>query len=281
MTVTPKALNQHTRASFVRRGVEENEITKHVIDACMPYFPKSTQVIGGYVDVGKQYWKANFHWEYLLSYIDKALALGLDAGLTKAATAIRAVHAKNPPNPDKGYMASRVMGIPKDSSSKELMVKRWVTTKQSKKDFKRVIDKANLLKGLTEKQQKSWLLAVAPVARPGTSKHSTGYALDLYGDNKENARISASLGASLVFPEGSHVHVEFAKGVGGKPLPRIGAAAATAPAHDVHYTEDACVLSPVELAQLKQSLSDAPATGAFGDDVPYLGVLKGLLDRIM
>jgi len=280
MAPTPQLLNQHSRATFVRRGVEENEITKFVIDAVMPYFPKGTQVIGGYVDDAKQFWKVNFHWEYLLSHLDKALAQKLDEPLKKCVTAIRAVLTKNPPNPDKGYMQSRVMGKPVDQSSKSKIEQRWATVRQCKKDFKRVLDKGALLKGMSDKVRKAWLLAVAPVARPGTSKHGKGYALDLYGDNKQTQLISAALGASLVFPEGSHVHVEFGNGVAGKPLPRPRTAEGPEPVGPVvtgHYAEDACVLSPAELAELKAALRSAPATGHFADDVSFLDKIRNLL----
>lgn len=282
MDTGPKLLNQHTRATFVRQGVETNEITEAVIKACMPYYPRTVKVIGGYVDDSKQYWKANFHWEYLLRYMDKALAMDIDEKYEKCVKAIRAVHTKNRPNPDKGYTASRVMGQPKDASSKETIIARWKTVKQSKKDFRRVLDRSGLLGTMKKKEKKQWLLAVAPVARPGTSKHSRGWALDLYGDNAEIKKISHSLHASLVYPEGSHVHVEFAKGVNGKPLPGIHKAAAVAPhpAADPHYTADSCVLLPGELGELMQDLRNARVTGDFSDGVTYADILGEVLDDI-
>ena len=62
-------------------------------------------------------------------------------------------------------------------------------------------------------KEKMWWLAVAPVAPPGDSKHGSGCALDIAGNNAETTRISNVLGATLVFDEASHVHVEWQRGV--------------------------------------------------------------------
>ena len=56
-------------------------------------------------------------------------------------------------------------------------------------------------------------LAAAPVASPGKSKHGSGYALDIQGDNAAIKSLCSGLGATLVFDEKSHVHVEFKNGV--------------------------------------------------------------------
>lgn len=269
-------LNVQSRASFVRKSVEENDVTKVVIDRIMPYFPKGSQVIGGWVDDNKQYWKANFHWEYLLRHLDKAKKLDIDAAYKTNIDTIRATLVSNSPNPDKGYTSSRVMGQPKDQSAKSAIIQRWKIVRQAKKDFKKVVDKAGILKDMEKKKQKVWLLALAPVAKPGTSKHSTGYAVDIAGDNKQIVKISKELGASLVFPEGSHVHVEFAKGVAGKPLtaPTIQSIFET----DPHYTDNACVLSPAELAELRLDMYNASTNGLFSEEIQYAGLLKDLLD---
>ena len=68
-------------------------------------------------------------------------------------------------------------------------------------------------KGNPPKADKDWWRAVAPLAAPGTCMHGSGYALDIAVDNNEIKLISNGLGATLVFNEASHVHVEFAKGV--------------------------------------------------------------------
>ena len=275
-TAAPR-IGKHSRATFVRASVEFNDVTEHVVDAIMPYFPQNCKVIGGYVSVSKQYWKVNFHWEYLLRHLDKAADMDLSPQHLKCVKAIRSVLIANRPQPEKGYMASKSMGKPQDMSSLESVVRRWKALRQCKKDFKSVITAARLLNGMTSKQRKVWLLAVAPVAKPGKSKHSTGYAVDLYGSNSEIMKISKGLGASLVFPEGSHVHVEFKDGVAGKPIPR-GAGVAPADADSDHYAEDMCLLTPAELAELKQSTRNASATGDFGEDVSFLDTLRGLFD---
>lgn len=56
-------------------------------------------------------------------------------------------------------------------------------------------------------------LAAAPVASPGRSKHGGGYAIDIQGDNHAIKSVCKARGATLVFDEQSHVHVEFKNGV--------------------------------------------------------------------
>ena len=63
------------------------------------------------------------------------------------------------------------------------------------------------------KPSEAWDLAAAPLAKPGTSKHGTGYAFDIHGDNVLIKSICSGLGATLVFDEKSHVHVEFKQGI--------------------------------------------------------------------
>jgi len=276
--VVRQKLNKLSRATFVRSSVEENDVTTFVIDSIMPYFPKGTKVIGGYVDSSKQFWKANFHWEYLLRHLDKALAADLSAQHQKCLKAIRSTLIANTPSPDKGYTASKVMGQPKDMSSRDTVLRRWKNIRQCKRDFKSVLNSAKLLKGLDKKAQKVWLLAVAPVAKPGTSKHSTGYAVDLYGDNAEIEEISESLGASLVYPEGSHVHVEFQKGVAGKSLPTAQKAAAVTESKAAKSSDGEQLLTPAELADLKLSTKNAGASGDFAGEVTYLETLYSLLE---
>ena len=276
--MSAQKLNKLSRVNFVRSSVEENDVTTFVIDSIMPYFPSGTKLIGGYVDVSKQYWKANFHWEYLLRHLDKALEGGLSAQHQKAVKAIRSTLLANSPSPDKGYTASKSMGQPKDMSSRDTILRRWKNIRQCKRDFKSVMNSAKLLNGQDKKAQKVWLLAVAPVAQPGLSKHSTGYAVDLYGDNEEIAEISRSLGASLVYPEGSHVHVEFQKGVAGRPLPAKGKAATVVTEVSTPSAGAEQLLSPAEMAELKLSTKKAAVTGDFAGEVSYLETLYDVLE---
>ena len=208
-------LNAHSRTTFVAPAVKEIQLTKQIIDEIMPFYPKTCRCIAGYLDNTDQYWKINYHWDLLMSKIDAFLAMKTQpATLKAAANAIRGVMMTNPPSPAHGYMNDVRVGMTKDSSPPERIEARWKTLKQSKKDFERVILKAGIIKeadrkGTPSKEDKLWWLAVAPVAPPGDSKHGTGYALDIAGDNVAIQTISEALGASLVFVETSHIHVEF------------------------------------------------------------------------
>jgi hypothetical protein len=144
--------------------------------------------------------------------IEHSLKLPVDAKFTKALHAIKKVLESNKPDPAHGYRLSDVPGLPKDKSSHAVILARHKLVAQSKRDFKRVVDAADL-KSKSKRMPKSFGLACAPVAAPGKGTHSTGYAVDIKGDNDEIARIARKLGASLVFPEDSHVHVEFKHGV--------------------------------------------------------------------
>lgn len=215
-TITP--LNVHTRATFVRHAVQEIDVTTKIIDAIMPYFPKACIVIAGYLDSEDQYWKVNYHFDLLVSKIDEFIAMtGPSEKLKTAAQAIKSVLMANPPKPPTGYKDDKKVGATKDVSSHEHIKERHTTLKQSKKDFEQVIVKAKVVNEANKKDppaaEKMWWLSVAPVAAPGTSKHGTGYALDIAGSNLETTRISKALGATLVFNEASHVHVEWKDGV--------------------------------------------------------------------
>jgi hypothetical protein len=83
--------------------------------------------------------------------------------------------------------------------------------KHQKRQFKKIVDSSDLMNKSTRRADDIHL-AAAPVAQPGTSKHSTGYALDIRGENGKIATICKRLGATLVFDEKSHVHVEFKNG---------------------------------------------------------------------
>jgi hypothetical protein len=201
----------------VKPAVKENNITKKLIDAVMPYFPKSCQVISGYLDNSDQFWKVNYHWDNLVHHIEEFARTHKEAALLAAANAIKAVLTTNPPNPRSGYRSDRSVGQTKDASPAEQIVQRHRLVKQSKTDFERVLLKAGVIDSKSRlnppQAAKSWWLAVAPLAPPGDSKHGTGYALDIGGDNTETTRIAKALGASLVFNESSHVHCEWKNGL--------------------------------------------------------------------
>lgn len=197
------------RKVFVSAKVIEKTNTKRIINKIMPAFKGvNATVISGYLDDEAQFWKVNYHWEYLLWMIDHSMTLEIDEKFVKNLKAIRRSLMRNQPNPKKGYRTGGI-GKPSDTTPIEKITQRWQIVRQAKKDFKQVTVKAGL-KQKSTKTGRAFDLAVAPIARPGTSKHGTGYALDIKGDNGKIKQISNKLGASLVFDEKSHVHVEFA-----------------------------------------------------------------------
>lgn len=178
----------------------------------MPFYPASCQCIAGFLDDEDQFWKVNFHWELLTKMLNTALAKK-DLKSREAVRRMLGEMMLNSPDPTSGYLESTTVGIPRDKSSHSVITQRWLTMKACKMDFRRIIDAERLTFELPP--AKRWDLAVAPVARPGTSKHGTGYALDIegFGQNAVIREISLSRGATLAFDEKSHVHVEFARGV--------------------------------------------------------------------
>ena len=211
-------LNAHTRSSFVRSAVKESAVTTKIINAILPYFPKACVCIAGHLDNSDQYWKVNYHWDLLVSKIDQFLLLAsVPENLKACARAIRLKLMTNQPIPVTGYRNDKAVGATKDSSPAERIQARHAILKQSKKDFEAVLLKAGIIQAATKLNPpaaaKPWWLAVAPVAAPGDSKHGSGYALDIAGNNAETTRVSKALGATLVFNEASHVHVEWSKGV--------------------------------------------------------------------
>ena len=207
--------------SFVAPGVKfkADPDTRKLIEAIMPCFPRPCKVIAGYLNDDDQFWKVNYHWELLSTMVGRALGLSVSAASLTTLKSISIDLEGNKPDPAKGYMASKKPGEPHDRSTSETIVERWKLLKTSKAAFRKVLDSEEIPKKHPPSER--WDLAAAPVAMPGTSKHGSGYALDIHGagKNKLISEISRSLGASLVFDEKSHVHVEFKQGVViGKPL---------------------------------------------------------------
>jgi hypothetical protein len=198
--------------------VKEIAVTTRIIDDIMPYFPKACQCIGAYLDCSDQYWKVNYHYDLLSYKIDQFIGIStVPQPLRTCAQAIKNALMANPPSPPTGYRNDKMVGQTKDRSTPDQIVKRHGTVKQAKVDFESVLLKAGIINAASKnnppEKEKAWWLAVAPVAVPGNSKHGSGYALDIAGDNVETTRLAKALGASLVFNEASHVHVEWAQGV--------------------------------------------------------------------
>jgi hypothetical protein len=203
--------NHTSVASLVNPNVKTIPVTDEIIWAIMPYFPTSARVISGWLSEEDLYWKVNFHWDYLLEMIEHCSGLLIDQKTKNSLAAIARALWTNAPDPARGYRTSEV-GMPRDGSSHELILKRHRIVRQAKRDFK-VLATSNEILQKTTRSAKSLALAYAPVAAPGQGKHSTGYALDIKGNNEEIRRVAASLGASLVFDEVSHVHCEWKNGV--------------------------------------------------------------------
>jgi hypothetical protein len=206
------AIANHTSiAEFVDPKVKTIPVTDKIIEAITPYFPKSCKVISGWLSDEDLYWKVNFHWDYLLEAIEHCETLAITELQKKTLAAIKKALWTNAPNPARGYRTSNV-GEPKDASSHEEILKRHAIVKQAKIDFKPVATSAEVT-GATKRTTKALALAYAPVAAPGKGKHTTGYALDIKGDNATIKAIALSLGATLAFDEVSHVHCEWKNGV--------------------------------------------------------------------
>ncbi len=209
--VTPKV---HTWDTFVSKSMIVAPKTREVIEAIMPYFPRGCRCITGFQDDAVQFWKVNYHWEYVLFMIDKALAKLSGSPPDHYSAQLKNLRQQlmmNGPVPQSGYRTSTVEGLPKDQSPREQIVKRWETVRLVKRELQMMSPK---LKTVAPPAH-PWDLAVAVVAKPGTSNHGKAWALDIEGIglNKQIADISRALGASYILDEVSHVHVEFANGV--------------------------------------------------------------------
>jgi hypothetical protein len=208
-------LNVHTWNTFVRPQVRLKTFpsTRGILQAILPYFPADCRCIGGYLDDGDQFWKVSYHWELLLRMLRKAATYEPAPRSKMQIAQMTEELLKNPPNPDHGYVDSQVLGQPHDKSPPERLLARWRTLRHLKTEFRAVLDLEQIPK--KHPMGATWDLAVAPIARPGTSKHGCGYALDIAGPG-QNARIKSianALFATMAFDEKSHVHVEFKQGV--------------------------------------------------------------------
>jgi hypothetical protein len=198
--------------AFVDPKVQTIPVTDDIIKKIYTYFPQSAKVISGYLSEEQLYWKVNYHWELLLEALDHCSGLDIDKKHKDALAAIKATLNTNVPNPASGYRKSPLPGEPKDKSSHEVILQRHALVRQGKIDFKAVVDAADIFKN-SKRDPKALMLAYAPVARPAQGKHSTGYALDIEGNNADIKVIAKSLGAVKPFDEGSHVHCEWPNGV--------------------------------------------------------------------
>lgn len=199
------------RSEFVDPRVKETSVTTRILDALAPRFAGvRAKVISAYLSDTDLFWKVNYHWDYLRDMLEHVQTLPLPRAVLDRAGEIRSTLIAVSPRPASGYLTSPV-GRPADSSSMQEMTQRHTVVSQAKRDFKALIASSEI-RSTSRRTPKSFDYAVAPVAHPGSSKHGTGYALDIEGDNSAIRDICKAAGATLVFDEKSHVHVEFRNG---------------------------------------------------------------------
>ncbi len=211
-TPQTRQADRERRSKFVRPGVKELANTTRIIDRIMPAFEGvRATVISGFLNDADLFWKVNYHWELLCWMLDEAIRLASGSGPRAKLEQIRSSLRACSPDPDSGYRESPTVGKPVDRSSQDTFDKRYRVVKQAKVDFKAVLREDDIV-ARSKRDEHAFDLAVAPVAYPGSSKHATGYALDIEGDNARIGTIAKKCSASLVFDEKSHVHVEFKNG---------------------------------------------------------------------
>lgn len=207
-----RKVDRDARAKHVDPRVKETFVTTGIIDHLVPRLTNvRARIIAGYLSDSDQFWKVNYHWEYLLQMVDHSLLLQLEANDKKQLQTIRSNLMGCKPDPANGYTSGTV-GKPEDRSTVEDANARHKVLASAKQSFGKVTDRADL-KRKSKKGSESFDLAAAPVAAPGTSKHGTGYALDIAGENGAIKSVCKEFGATLVFDEKSHVHVEFKNGL--------------------------------------------------------------------
>lgn len=200
------------RGDKVDPRVKETGVTTRILDALVPRLANTrAKVISGHLSDTDLFWKVNYHWEYLLDAVVHALTLPIEETFKRDLGAIRGNLDACAPDPASGYLTSP-LGKPEDRSSMDELTRRHGILSSGKRRFKEIVVAAGL-KGRSSRSAQSFDLACAPVAHPGTSKHGTGYALDIQGDNGAIKSVCTAAGATLVFDEQSHVHVEFRNGV--------------------------------------------------------------------
>lgn len=210
-TETRKA-DRAARGERVDPRVKETDVTTRIIDNLVPRLGDiRARIIAGFLSDSDQFWKVNYHWEYLLQMVEHSLTLPIEDGYRSELQNIRSSLLSCKPEPGSGYTSGPV-GKPEDKTTADDAFRRHKLLSSMKQSFGKLTDTAKL-KEMSKKSPKSFDLAAAPVASPGTSKHGKGYALDIEGDNNAIKSLCKGLGATLVFDEKSHVHVEFKNGL--------------------------------------------------------------------
>ena len=211
---TLRRYGAHTWFSLVHSGVRYLPLTKKIIKALMPYFPRGTVVTTGYLSERDQYWRVNFHWAYMQYVIKQANARDDVPKATKTALA-KVVDQlwNNAPTRARNvnYISSK--SLTADKSKLSTQVARWRLVNRCKLAMKQAVGKDKEANRAVRRVRGSWGMATARLARPGRSKHGCGYAVDIAGNRPLIRRVCRALGATVRYDEESHVHVEFGRGV--------------------------------------------------------------------
>jgi hypothetical protein len=207
--------NHQSRSSFVKPGmpasVTEHANTAAILDAVWPYFHKGDIVIGGYLSSGQQAWKVNYHWELVIWCCDQAQTLDISDEAKQPFASIATTLRGNAPSPSSGYLADSQMTLA-DTSDQATCDARHALVAQAKKDLAAAIQSSAVTGKISGATADRFKLAPQYVKPAGKSKHGTGYALDIKGDNERIKSTAASLARSGLDDEDFHVHVEFASG---------------------------------------------------------------------
>lgn len=203
------------RRQHVAGAVKENGTTTRIIDALLPHLAGTElRIISGWLSDSDLFWKVNYHWELLSYMVDHARTLGCQPAAKKRLDGIASTLGAVAPSPSTGYRTSSVVGKPVDDSDARTFDQRYKVVSQAKREFKSIVESEGLI-GRSALPASSFHLSYAPVAHPGTSRHATGYALDIKGPAGTVRSICLGRGATMVFDEKSHCHVEFKNGVSG------------------------------------------------------------------
>lgn len=201
------------RKRHVDPRVKENATTTRIIDALLPHLRGTNlEIISGWLSEADQRWKVNYHWEQLRWATERSLVLPIAEGAKRKLEAIQAALLANAPDPPAGYRTSGVVGQPVDASDARTITARHGVLSQQKRAFAKVMDDAGLIAKSNEPAA-AFHLAAAPVSAPGTSTHGSGCAVDIEGPPNTVRSICKRLGATVIFDEQSHTHVEFERGV--------------------------------------------------------------------
>lgn len=141
-------------------------MTTRIIDGLVPRFGSiRAKIIGGYLSDSDQFWKVNYHWEYLLQMVAHSLTLPIEDADAKELVNIRSNLMACKPSPESGYTSSPV-GKPEDRTSYDEAIQRYTVVRSMKESFVKVTNRADLKRKST-RSASMFDLAGAPVAHPG------------------------------------------------------------------------------------------------------------------